>query len=73
MSVKNRIPERDGKTGLKPPVKSYIVKPTRIPKTLISITNNKEYAKVMAQIDELIKTPDSELTKSQANELHKLA
>lgn len=35
--------------------------------------NSKEYARTMAQIDELIKIPDDKLTKKQADELHKLA
>ena len=39
----------------------------------LKISNNKEYEKIMARIDELIEIPDSRLTKGQATELNSLA
>lgn len=42
-------------------------------KTAVSVSNNKDYEKVMAKIDKLIEIPDNKLTTKQADELHKLA
>ncbi|HMG69390.1 MAG TPA: hypothetical protein VK588_16950, partial [Chitinophagaceae bacterium] len=41
--------------------------------TNLQILTNKDYEKIMARINALIEIPDNKLTKSQANELHKLA
>ena len=39
----------------------------------VVIRNNKDYEKIMAEIDLLIEIPDNKLSKEQASKLHRLA
>jgi len=70
------------KVKRKPPVKTTTNITRKVtPKTTISakpdavlfIRNNKDYEKIIAEIDALIEIPNSKLTKAQAAELHRLA